>query len=426
MALSAPRLSWSRPAPSRDALAELFEALRHGPLPAVALAVLLALAGGLVTALLGPLLPSLLLASAVGAALVLLDPRWGLLGALGVIALLPFGTLPVKVAVTPTLLESALLLTWGVFALRFLLRRDERLRPTPLDGPALLFLTITLFAFLLGLGRGYTPQTFHDYAKTVLSISIFPLVTNLVRGRRDLALALGALVTGAAAAATLGLALYALGRGAERFLVRLAPIGYPTGKVLRYIEDDPAKPLRATGTAVDPNSFAGFLMVALVLAVAQAAARRPLVPRPLAVAAVPPVALCLLLTYSRAAWVGAAAGLLAIGVLRYRWILPPLALGAAALPALGIGAGFVERLALDLRLEDPATKLRLSEYRNALAIIREHPVFGVGFGAAPSIDQQTGVSSLYLTIAERTGLVGLALFLVVPLLLAARLRPALR
>jgi O-antigen ligase len=54
----------------------------------------------------------------------------------------------------------------------------------------------------------------------------------------------------------------------------------------------------------------------------------------------------------------------------------------------------------------------LSEYRNALAIIREHPIFGVGFGAAPSIDQQTGVSNIYLSIAERAGLVGLGIFLV--------------
>ncbi|MBD0319419.1 MAG: HEAT repeat domain-containing protein, partial [Gemmatimonadetes bacterium] len=41
------------------------------------------------------------------------------------------------------------------------------------------------------------------------------------------------------AAAALGLGLYALGRGAEHFLVRLSRIGYPTGKILRYIEDDP-------------------------------------------------------------------------------------------------------------------------------------------------------------------------------------------
>ncbi|CAA9542434.1 MAG: membrane protein, putative [uncultured Thermomicrobiales bacterium] len=420
MALSAP----FRPAPIATAGPD--DSPGRGPLPLVAGAVALGTLAGVATVLMGPLVPLILLASTVGVALILVEPRWGLAAALAIIAILPFGTLPFKVAVTPTLLESTLLLTWAVLALRVLLRRDERLVPTALDGPLVLFLIVTLFAFLLGLGRGYTSQTLHDYAKMVLSISIFLLVTNLLRERRDLALAMTGIGIGAAAAAGLGLALRALGRGAEPILLRLARIGYPTGKILRYIEDDPAKPLRATGTSVDPNSFAGFLMVALVILIAQAVARRPLVPRLLAAMAVPPVGLCLLLTYSRAAWVGAAAGVLLIALLRYRWLLPPLAAGGAAVLALGVGGAFVERLILGIRLQDPATKLRLAEYRNAIAIIREHPLFGVGFGAAPSIDLQAGVSSLYLTIAERLGLFGLGVFGLVLLVLAAQLWPPLR
>jgi len=44
---------------------------------------------------------------------------------------------------------------------------------------------------------------------------------------------------------------------------------------------------RATGTGVDPNAFGGFLMLVLVLAVGQAMAARPVVPRRLAVVTVP-------------------------------------------------------------------------------------------------------------------------------------------
>lgn len=388
--------------------------------------VLLGLLGGVAVAAFGPLVPLVLVVGLVGVALVLVEPRWGLLGVLAVIALLPFGTLPFKVAVTPTFLELALGLTWAVFASRLLLHREERLRVTRLDAPLLLFLVVTLFAFLLGLGQGYTPQTLHDYAKLLLAISLFFLVTNLVRQRADLVGALTGLVAAGAVAAVVGLGLYALGRRAESILARLAAIGYPTGKILRYIEDNPAKALRVTGTAVDPNSFAGFLMVALVLAIAQAAARRPLVPRALAVVAVPPLGLALLLTYSRAAWVGAAVGVLVLALFRYRWLLIPLALAGTLAQALHLGGGFVRRLVVGLQLKDPATKLRLAEYRNALAIIRDHPLFGVGFGAAPSIDLQTGVSSIYLTIAERAGLLGLGLFVVVFVLLGLRLLPVLR
>ena len=145
MALSAPRSpGWFERA-----------ALLRG-LPLVA-ALALGVAGGLAVAALGPLLPLLLLIGVAGASLVLLDARWGLLGALGVIVLLPFGTFPVKVGLTPTLLEGALGLTWLVFALRIMLRRDERLLPTRLDGPLVLFLIVTVFAFVLGLG-----QRLHD------------------------------------------------------------------------------------------------------------------------------------------------------------------------------------------------------------------------------------------------------------------------
>src|SRR5690606_11955870 len=98
---------------------------------------------------------------------------------------------------------------------------------------------------------------------------------------------------------------------------------------------------------------------------------------------------------------------------RRRWLLPPLGLAGLAGIALGLGSGFVERLWLGFTLQDPATKLRLQEYQNALAIIRRHPWFGVGFGDAGSIDLQEGVSSTYLTIASIGGLVGLALFLLV-------------
>ena len=55
--------------------------------------------------------------------------------------------------------------------------------------------------------------------------------------------------------------------------------------------------------------------------------------------------------------------------------------------------------------------MRLAEYNNAIAVIQAYPFFGIGFGRAPDIDLVAGVSSIYLAIAQRIGLVGLAAFI---------------
>jgi polysaccharide biosynthesis protein PslJ len=66
-----------------------------------------------------------------------------------------------------------------------------------------------------------------------------------------------------------------------------------------------------------------------------------------------------------------------------------------------------------VQFADQANQMRLAEYRNAIAIIQSYPVFGIGFGTAPELDLVAGVSSIYLALAERIGLVGLFAFLAI-------------
>ncbi len=391
-------------------------------------AVLAGLLGGALAIGVGLVLPLAFLVAVIGGAAILLDARVGLYAAVAVIALLPYATLPVKVGLTFTLLEAAILLTIAVWVLRLGFDRSELILTTPVFLPLGFFITATLIAFLLGAGRNTTTQTAHDYLKLLLGVSMIVLVVNLLRERRDVARFTTAIVAGGAIAGAMAIILQQLPVAlTTRLLTRLSVVGYPTSRIVRYIEDNPALTRRATGTGVDPNAFAGFLMLALVLAVGQAVAVRPLVARKLSIVTVPIVGLALLLTESRAAWLGAAVGVGMLAVLRYRRLIVPLvALGVAA-AAFGVGAGYLSRLTGGLRGQDAATQLRYREFANALQLIRDYPVLGVGFGDAPRIDLQTGVSSVYLTIAERAGLIGLALFLVVLVSLMARLiRGALR
>jgi O-antigen ligase len=281
---------------------------------------------------------------------------------------------------------------------------------------------------LIGAGRNTTTQTAHDYLKLMLGVGMAVLVPNLIREWRDVRAFVTVLLAGGAVAALVAIALQRLSVATTtNLLARLRVVGYPTDRIVRYIEDNPDLARRATGTGVDPNSFAGFLMIVLVLAVGQAVARRPAVPRWLPIAAVPLAGVALLLTQSRAALYGAALGVLVLAIMRYRWLFGPLALLGIAVLTFERGSGIVTRFLAGIHGQDAATQLRYREFGNALQLIRDYPVIGVGFGDAPQINLQTGVSSVYLTVAERTGLIGLALFLVLLVVLLARsLRGAFR
>jgi O-antigen ligase len=125
-----------------------------------------------------------------------------------------------------------------------------------------------------------------------------------------------------------------------------------------------------------------------------------------------PTAAGVLLSLSRASWAGLAIGLLFIGALIYRRILVLGALGAVALLATPAAQSFIARFVGGFSTADPATAFRLGEYTNALTLLGRYPVLGIGFGASPDIDVTAGVSSVYLLVAEQTGLLGLSVYLV--------------
>ena len=119
------------------------------------------------------------------------------------------------------------------------------------------------------------------------------------------------LVTGAFSAA-IGVILWRLPDTlATSLLTRLSAIGYPTDRVVRYVEDNPALGERAVGTQVDPNSFAGLLVVIAALTGVQLLARKPVLPRWILVVMFLTDIAALVLTGSRSALLGiVAAGIL--------------------------------------------------------------------------------------------------------------------
>jgi hypothetical protein len=196
-------------------------------------------------------------------------------------------------------------------------------------------------------------------------------------------------------------------------LTRLQVIGYPVSDVLRYLpgpNNTYTDQLRATGTSVDPNVFGGTLMLALALMVVQWASPQPVLRKSVLVLLALPTSTGLLLSLSRASWLGLAAGLMFVGALRYRRILVLGVLTGLVLLATSAGQEYVARFISGFSTADRATAFRVGEYANALTLLQRYPFLGIGFGLSPDIDVTAGVSSVYLLVAEQTGLVGLSAY----------------
>ncbi len=387
--------------------------------PAVVAIIALVLGGivGTATAF-GPVYAVAGLIALVSGYFLLTSTDVGLAMVVAIITLLPFGTLPFKAIITPSFLTLALLGVMLVWIVRLLARSDTYdLRLSPPGLPLLGFLGLTFFSLVLGAGGLPDSLMLHNYVKFVLAILFFFTVVNCIRTRAQARLMLQVLILCGGLAALIGLFLYVLNdQTTLRVLVALGRIGYPTGgRVVRYVEDDPGGLERAIGTSVDPNSFGGMLALVAALAGAQLFAARPVLRQGVLVSIMALLVITILLTFSRAALVGLIVAAMYLATLRYRrlwWVMIGGGLAVAILLiGLGMAEEFAQRLTDGVQFRDQAQQMRLAEYRNAVNIIARYPLFGIGFGAAPDIDLVAGVSSIYLAIAQRLGLLGLAAFL---------------
>ncbi len=384
----------------------------RSPLLVGILAGLFAVAGGVVLAFGGPIAAAALVVAAMAAVIVLRDMEKGFWGVIAVITLLPFATIPVDLGITPTLLDVALAAVVGVWLLQLVSGRQRTIVTAPITAPLLVFMLVAVFAFIFGLSNGpLTPTLLRHFAELLLSLGFVLVVVDYAVSRRRLARLVQALLVAGAVAAFLGIVLWLLpDETANNALNALQRIGYPGGWVVRYIEENPELAERAIGTSVDPNSFGGLLVLVGALVGPQLVAARPLFRRSVIALIAGLVFLALVLTFSRGAMVGLAAGLGFVALARYRRLLPYMLGGALLFLLIPAAQGYVARFAAGLRGEDLATQMRFGEYLDALELILRYPLFGVGFAGSPDIDVYLGVANVYLTIAQQMGLLGLVAF----------------
>ena len=360
--------------------------------------------------------PLLAFGALFGAALglyALTNLNFALYLTVAIIALLPFGTLPVRFALTPTFIDVALGAFLLVYLFEWMTRRREQFRFVPAQLLIALFIGWCLFSFVAGLGHALlTTNVLRKFVEMLLSMVTAIVIVDVARDEQRLARIAFVMIIFGALQAAIGVLLYLLNDQTTLTLLNaLGRFGYPRGDVLRYIEDNPLLGERAIGTWVDPNAYGGFLLMFGVVALANALNKSPAIGgRALAWLLFAPYPLAILLTQSRGAWLAFGAAILFMALLRYRWLLAIGALSLALLLSLPFMARYVERFLDGLQGEDLATQMRFGEFKDSLTLIGRYPLLGVGFAGTPDRDIYLGVSSTYLKIGNATGITGIALF----------------
>lgn len=388
-----------------------------------------ALVVGALLAYLTPIGGVAVIAACVGALLILRDVRWGLFALLAIACLLPFASLPFKIGFTPTFLDLVLGALYAVWAMRLITRHQDDFVLTPLGLPVLVFVALAVFSFVAGLSHSRpSSNDLRTFAEVLLGFGLFFLAVNQVRDESLLRQVTGAAILAGGAEAVIGVLLYAVPKTwAVRFLSPLGRLGYPVGLgALRYINDDPGRPMRAIGTNIDPNILGALLVIVMALAVTQMFARRPVLPRTWVALCAGFMGVCVFLTYSRSSMLGVvvAAGLVAM--LRYRRLLVLLAVVGALVLLLPLTQAYVSHLVQGVLIEDRSTQMRMGEYQDFFKLIRRYPWIGVGFVGAPDVDLYVAVASIYFALAAQMGIVGLAAFLLVAAVYLVYLFRALR
>jgi O-antigen ligase len=125
------------------------------------------------------------------------------------------------------------------------------------------------------------------------------------------------------------------------------------------------------------------------------------------------ILIAIVLTFSRGAMVGLVSAWLFIVLARYRRLIPYMVVVGLLLLLLPIAQDYLLRFVEGIEGQDLATQMRFGEYKDALALIARYPIFGVGFAGSPDIDLYLGVASVYLTIGQQMGILGLLAFMTV-------------
>ena len=298
-------------------------------------------------------------------------------------------------------LLAGLFILWG---LRMWVNRQWQFRASPVTLPLIVMFSLALLSVIV---NQVPPMLGAEAIRVLLQGALFYLVGyNLIRSPKQIQVLVLIMLIAVTIIAAYGIYQFAIGlETPDRWLSGEAETGIRT---------------RVFSTVGNPNALGGYLILFAPLAMALALKSKDWLHKLVYLGVTGILTLCLVLTFSRGAWLGFVVSLFVLGLLLDRRILIALLVGLVAAPFV-LPQTMINRILVLFSpeyLRISAVWGRIYFWRQAYIRMIENPWLGVGpgtFGDAVArrhqIPGSIWVDNHYLKIGAEIGVTGLVAFL---------------
>ncbi|MBP2631077.1 MAG: hypothetical protein H6Q70_1705 [Firmicutes bacterium] len=309
-------------------------------------------------------------------------------------------------ALSPTWTTVFLIVGSLAWLVKLVQERGRCFMRTPFDKIIACFVILSALSIFASPDMGFSFYNFYNLMGRY--IFIYYLVVQNISTRKQLKYLLSTLLVSSLAVVAYGFYQYIYGIDVTSML-------WVDG------EQFPELKTRVFSTMQNPNILAGYLLVMMSLLFGVICKIRKKKAKILLGACFILMGLCLGMTYCRGAWISLVLVIAAYGLFHNRKIL--FALVLVCVLVLVFDASIAERLISVFNVSDTSSNMRFALWESTVAMISEHPLFGIGWGAYwmvyPEYDffiQNDAVKivhahNMYLNFAAEIGIAGFLSFM---------------
>ncbi len=308
-------------------------------------------------------------------------------------------------ALWPSGAVAAMLVGTVCWMLRLRIDPKFHFRHLPFDAPIAVFVLLSAVSIVVSPDIGFSFYNYYNLVGTY--VLTYLLIGQNIRNRRQVGEVLLALAASA---------LLVLAYGFYQYLFGISTVD------MKWVDGDmfPELKKRVFSTWENPNILAGYLDMGICILLGIFARIRAKRARMLLLIGMLLMAACLTMTYARGACLTIAVIFICYGILKDRRVLIGCVLLAVLL--LAVDSTLYARFANIFTQVDTSSEMRLAIWESTVAMIEDHPFFGIGWGAYwmvyPSYDfylqgadvKLVHAHNIYLNYLAEIGVIGAAAF----------------